>query len=144
MVNQKQTDSSSAERSARHVGESAQKPVAAESRIGPESDVRGIEAGSMRSFDSDHPYRSLPRSPDLGHLRDEAKALKRICASGDPTAIAFGYWNADVRPAVLVAAAQLLQPQRNSRRRRLGLEYLCSTEFKSPWPAHCRSVRYQN
>lgn len=43
----------------------------------------------MPSFDSDHAYRSLPRSPDLGHLRDEAKSLKKICASGDSGGIAF-------------------------------------------------------
>ena len=43
----------------------------------------------MSSFDSDHCYRSLPRSPDLGHLRDEAKSLKKDCAAGDRGAIAF-------------------------------------------------------
>ncbi|MEJ1966577.1 MAG: ankyrin repeat domain-containing protein [Gammaproteobacteria bacterium] len=43
----------------------------------------------MSSFDSEPLYRSLPRLPDLGHLRDEAKSLKKICASGDAGAIAF-------------------------------------------------------
>ncbi|HEY0687346.1 MAG TPA: ankyrin repeat domain-containing protein [Steroidobacter sp.] len=43
----------------------------------------------MPSFDSARPYRSLPRSPDLGRLRDEAKSLKKLCASGDPTAVGF-------------------------------------------------------
>lgn len=61
----------------------------------------------MRSFDSDHPYRSLPRSPDLGHLRDEAKSLKKICASGDPVAIAFIDFHRGKTPnAVKLADAQ--------------------------------------
>jgi ankyrin repeat protein len=34
-------------------------------------------------------HRSLPHSPDLDHLRDEAKSLKKRCASGDPAAIEF-------------------------------------------------------
>lgn len=43
----------------------------------------------MLSFDFAKTYRSLPRSPDLGHLRDEAKSLKKSCASGNAGAIAF-------------------------------------------------------
>jgi ankyrin repeat protein len=43
----------------------------------------------MSHFDSAHPYRSLPHSPDLGHLRDEAKTLKALCASHDSAALAF-------------------------------------------------------
>jgi ankyrin repeat protein len=43
----------------------------------------------MSSFDSNRTHRSLPRSPDLGHLRDEAKSLKKSCVSGDAGALAF-------------------------------------------------------
>ncbi len=43
----------------------------------------------MSAFDSDPIYRSLPCSPDLGRLRDEAKSLKKLCASGNAGAIAF-------------------------------------------------------
>jgi ankyrin repeat protein len=43
----------------------------------------------MSVFDSARPYRTLPRSPDLAHLREEAKSLKQACASGDPGACAF-------------------------------------------------------
>ena len=43
----------------------------------------------MSSFDSLHPFRSLPRSPDLGHLREEAKSLHKSHASGDPGAVGF-------------------------------------------------------
>ena len=34
-------------------------------------------------------YRSLPRSPDLDHLKEEAKALKKQIAKGDAEALAF-------------------------------------------------------
>jgi ankyrin repeat protein len=43
----------------------------------------------MSWFDSIHPFRSLPRSPDLRHLREEAKSLHKSYASGDPGAIGF-------------------------------------------------------
>jgi len=43
----------------------------------------------MFSFDAIHPFRSLPRSPDLGHLREEAKSLHKSYASGDPGAVGF-------------------------------------------------------
>jgi hypothetical protein len=43
----------------------------------------------MSSFDSAHAFRSLPRSPDLRHLREEAKSLHKSYASGDPGAVEF-------------------------------------------------------
>ena len=43
----------------------------------------------MSSFDSVYPFRSLPRSPDLGHLRAEAKSLHKSYTSGDPGAVGF-------------------------------------------------------
>jgi len=43
----------------------------------------------MSSFDSVHPFRSLPRSPDLGHLREEAKSLHKSHAAGAPGAVGF-------------------------------------------------------
>lgn len=58
-------------------------------------------------FDSNRAYRSLPHSPDLGHLRDEAKSLKKSCASGDAGAIAFvEFHRGETTSAVKLADAQ--------------------------------------
>ena len=38
----------------------------------------------MSAFDSPCLFRSLPRSPDLGHLREAAKSLHKSYAAGDP------------------------------------------------------------
>ncbi len=59
--------------------------------------------GSDRSF-----FRTLPRSPDLDHLRDEAKALKKQCAAGDSQAAAFvQFHRGEARKPVQLADAQL-------------------------------------
>src|SRR5579862_9223170 len=61
----------------------------------------------MSSFDSDRPYRSLPQSPDLGHLREEAKLLKQMCAQGDAGAMAFVAFHQESKTsAVQLADAQ--------------------------------------
>jgi ankyrin repeat protein len=56
-------------------------------------------------------FHTLPRSPDLAHLRDEAKTLKKRTAAGDPEAIAFvefhvGGASARSAPATGAPAAQ--------------------------------------
>ena len=61
----------------------------------------------MPSFDSARAYRSLPLSPDLGHLRDEAKSLKKRCDSADASAIAFvDFHRGESAGAVKLADAQ--------------------------------------
>jgi ankyrin repeat protein len=61
----------------------------------------------MLSFDSDHPYRSLPQSPDSGRLREEAKLLKLKVAQGDAGPIAFVNFHQPSR----VGAVQLADAQ---------------------------------
>jgi len=62
----------------------------------------------MSSFNAEHPYRSLPQTPDLGHLREEAKLLKLQAAQGDAGAIAFVHFH---REAQAGAAVQLADAQ---------------------------------
>ena len=63
----------------------------------------------MSSFDSVHPFRSLPRSPDLGHLRAEAKSLHKSYTSGDPGAVGFVDFHRDkTADAVKLADAQFV------------------------------------
>jgi hypothetical protein len=54
-----------------------------------------------------HLHRSLPRSPDLEHLREEAKTLKQLCASRDADALQFVAFHKGVAAdAVKLADAQ--------------------------------------
>lgn len=59
-----------------------------------------IESGLAR-------YQTLPRSPDLARLREQAKSLKTRCASDDPDAIAFVIFHRqETHTAVKLADAQ--------------------------------------
>jgi len=61
----------------------------------------------MSSESSPSRFRSLPRSPNLDHLRDEAKTLRKRCASGDRAAIEFiAFHRGPTTPTVKLADVQ--------------------------------------
>lgn len=87
----------------------------------------------MLSFDSHHPYRSLPQSPDLGHVRDEAKLLKNTCATGDPRAQAFVHFHAGERSGpVKLADAQFALARSYGFRSWARLKAFVEAQSRSP------------
>jgi ankyrin repeat protein len=63
----------------------------------------------MFTFDLGQPFRSLPRSPDLRHLREEAKSLHKSYQSGEPGAVGFvGFHRGKAADTVKLADAQFV------------------------------------